>query len=201
MKVLLVSEGKHELGQGDGSGSLATLSRRLMNCEVEFICKKVSDEKVRTHLIHGKFPNFERRALGWIEYAKSERFDAIILVIDQDGYPERQKGIDAAHADPRISFPRALGIAIFAFDAWMLADETAWLKACQKTLLRQKKPESIRAPKRHCERLCHDLGIELGLSDHYAAIAEHADLDQIAHRCPKGFKPFKERVEGLAKRI
>ena len=35
----------------------------------------------------------------------------------------------------------------------------------------------------------------------YQAVAREADLEVLADRCPKGFKPFRERLQTLAKHL
>ena len=98
MKVLIVSEGEHELGDDSLDGALLTLSSRLLNFNenVSFEREKVSSPKVRQHAQPGRGGRYKKRALGWIRLAEREGYDAIILVIDQDGDEEREQQFDQA---------------------------------------------------------------------------------------------------------
>ena len=112
MRILIVSEGVHELGDDNLDGALVTLSSRLLNENVSFERKKVSSTEVQQHAQPGRGGRYKKRALGWIRLAEREGYDAIILVIDQDGDEGRKQQFDRAQDDPRLSFLRALGVAI-----------------------------------------------------------------------------------------
>lgn len=198
MKILLVSEGKHEAGQDGRDGALARIVQRLLQVEIEFTFKKVSDRSVNEiQPMPGKAAAYEKRLLMWLRYAEKNNYEAIALVIDHDGYDERNDGIEAVQATARFSLPRAMGLAIRTFDAWIIADETAWSQLAEGTANRPQSPEEIKNPKQVCADLRDELEIEGSMSDVYAAVADKADLDRIAERCPKGFAPFKQRIEAL----
>ena len=194
MKVLIVAEGKHER-----SGSLETLVRRLLSCDLQF---DVDDIHRRLSPLHG-IGGFDycKRALQWIQEAQKRGYDAIVLLLDEDGYPDRIKGINQAQV--RLSkttmLPRALGVAVRTFDAWMLSDEKALSDALNRIVPCQPFPEGIRDPKSVCQQLRDDSpDCELGLAEIYALVAEKARLEMLEQRCPSGFKPFAERVRALA---
>ena len=63
MKVLLVSEGEHEL-----TGSLETLVRRLSPHELDVDHVKVSQEGIHTH--RGKGQGFYKQAVRWLLEAR-----------------------------------------------------------------------------------------------------------------------------------
>ncbi len=193
MRVLLVGEGPSELG-----GALEAFTQKLLNREAEFVCDKVSSPKVHMHLRAGKGARNTKRALGWIRRAQREGFDALVLVIDQDGKPDREKALTCAQEDERLALPRALGVAIRSFDAWILADERALTKALGYKVSRQKAPESIQKPKAICTRLLDECREhDVGPRDMYAAVARCVDISALEERCPKGFAPFAERVRRL----
>ena len=203
MKVLLVSEGAHELGDQDTEGALRGLvSRLLEGRELEFCQEKVSDnKKVRRHMEQGKGLPYAQRALGWVGFAREKGFEAVVLVIDRDRQEERQAGIDEAQMDARIPLPKALGTAVESFDAWMLADERALSKVLRCTVDRQPDPEATRHPKEDCERLFRDKGSTLPVRLLYSEVARAADLGTIANRCPLGFEPFADRVKDMGQRF
>ena len=194
MKVLIVAEGKHER-----SGSLETLVRRLLSGNPQFDMDDIHRRLSPLHGIGGF--DYCKRALQWIQEAQKRGYDAIVLLLDEDGYPDRIKGIDQAQV--RLSktamLPRALGVAIRAFDAWMLADEKALSDTLCRIVLCQPSPEGIRDPKSVCKQLRDDSpGCELGLADMYKSVAEKTNLEMLEQRCSSGFRPFAERVRALA---
>ena len=93
MRILVVSEGEHELGDNSLDGALVKLSSRLLNLNenVSFEKERVSSSRVRQHTQPGRGGRYKKRALGWIRLAEREDYDAIILVIDQDGDEERKQ--------------------------------------------------------------------------------------------------------------
>ncbi|MSR58025.1 MAG: DUF4276 family protein [Planctomycetaceae bacterium] len=190
MKVLLVAEGKHELG-----GALQTLVRRLISGPIEFTDKPINSDEVHTH--HGKGRGFVKRAIRWMLTAEADGYDALILLIDEDEYPERIREIAEAQSHNLGISRRALGIAIHTFDSWMLASETAISKALGIHIATQRDPESISDPKSVFMALRDQSGLEANLPELYAIIASHMDMEQLETRCPKGFGTFATRVRAL----
>jgi len=84
MKVLLVGEGASEL-----AGALETLVRRLGLAEAEIAQDRVSRRDLHAH--HGKGRGYFKRAVRWMLEAQKRGHDALILVIDEDGHPERSQ--------------------------------------------------------------------------------------------------------------
>jgi len=197
VKVLVVSEGKHEVGNEYVPGALVALVQRMTSSDAEFEALPSNDKRVRLHLRKGKTLNFERQALGWMNYAEQSGFDAVVYVIDRDQDRDRQAGLDKAQDNLALAIPRAMGLAIEAFDAWMLADEAALSQALGRVASRQKSPEGIRRPKDQCRQLRDESDDSPGLSEMYFRVAQTVDLDKLTDRCPKGFAPFRQRVEAL----
>ena len=191
MRALIVSEGKHEQ-----SGALQTLVERLRGTTFASIeHAKVSDAKI--HVFHGKGKGYLKRAVGWLNEARKREFDVLVLVIDEDGDQTRIAQFNEAQAYEQVALPRAFGVAVRMFDAWMLADETAVSAATSTTIPRQRSPEAIRDPKTACSEF-----LEAGTETHtqsemYAAISETARLDVLEERCPAGFAPFADRIRAL----
>lgn len=198
MKVLIVSEGKHELGGGASEGALAILVSRLLSVPARCSCEKISSSKVRIHRRPGKGGSLCLRALAWCRYARQENFDAVIVLLDQDGDGSRLPEIDTAQRRPTPAVPRAMGVAVRSFDAWMLADEKALTQVLEKPVQRQPDPETIRDPKQACVKLRDSSGCGLSTTDLYAALARRIDVDQLRERCPNGFATFADRVRKLA---
>lgn len=193
MKLLLVSEGKNELRSGDEpGGALQIIIERLLGftCEVEK--RKASDPTIIREI--GKGDGMFKRAVAWMRYAQKNHFEALVLVIDEDGFRERLRQISEAQGSLMFAIPRALGLAIKTFDAWMLADELALSKVLGVAVNRQRDMESLRYPKEDCRKLSAD---KLSLTEFYAQVASEANLADLEARCPIGFGPFASRVRAL----
>lgn len=191
MKVLLVSEGKHE-----DAGALDSLVRRLLSGEAEVIQDRVSRSDLHVH--HGKGPGYFKRAVAWMREAQRQGFDALVLLIDEDHRPERITEITHAQAELRVvQVRRALGTAIHAFDAWMLADERCLSHVLDCTVQRQPDPEATADPKSACKALLRDSQSEMSQAQMCAAVAAAMDLATLEERCPRGFAPFAQRVRAL----
>ena len=195
MRVLLVSEGKHELGDLNRDEKLSALSilvAKTSSRQFEFTTKKVSDRDFAT--AHGKGGNLFKRAIRCLLYAAEHKFDALVFVIDQDDDRRRREPLDRAQEYLGVSIRRAFGLAVRSFDAWMIADEQALSKALGRVIQRQPHPETIDDPKTHCRTL---RGGGLGLTTLYEAVSRAAAIEIIEERCPAGFAPFAARVRQL----
>jgi hypothetical protein len=192
MRVLVVAEGRHER-----SGALAAFVARLKHPrELTLATDRVSRHDI--HAFHGGGQGFFKRALRWLLEAGKRDYDALVLVIDEDGRPERSTQIEAAQEHDEISsLPRALGVAVRTFDAWMLADENALTQVLGRPTDRQPDPETIREPKTVCATLLAGSRHEMAQRAMYAALAKAANLETVEERCPRGFRPFAQRVRAM----
>ncbi len=189
MRILLVSEGKHEL-----SGALQTLVRRLLPDKATFEVRQVKDLPLR---VHGKGDGLFKVAIGWLLFAQHEQFDALVLTVDEDGVRNRRRQFESAQTSLKTPLPRALGLAIRTFDAWMLADEVALSEVCRLTIQAQPSPELIDDPKALCIALRDESGLDVGLAEMYARLAEVIRLHILEARCGEGFSAFARRVRDL----
>jgi hypothetical protein len=187
MKVLVVSEGKHEQ-----AGALENLLRRLGADQAAFDFDRVSSSSI--HAFHGKGGGYFKRAVRWLLEAEKRGLDALVLLIDQDGQTDRSEQIREAQESPLSRLPRAMGVAVRTFDAWMLADETALADVLEYPVDRQAEPETIRDPKRVCASLLANSQNQMAQSEMYARIAHRLDVAVLVSRCPSGFRPFAERA-------
>lgn len=190
MRALCVSEGKHER-----SGALGALVSRLRPTEMP--CDQDDVKRNDIHAHHGQGQGYFKRAIRWLLEARSRGYDALILLIDQDGCPERVTQIEDAQNRQLGVARRALGVAIQTFDAWMLADETALTQTLGTNVERQPQPEKTLTPKQRCAELLETAPNSMPQSEMYARVAKAASLDILCERCPQGFAPFAERVRAL----
>jgi hypothetical protein len=197
MKILLVSEGHHELALGAAECPLGVLVERVLECEVEFKRMKVSDPAVRIHMPKGKSLAYERRALAWLKQAAHQGFNALVLLIDEDGDRDRIAGLTSAQQNAKLDLPRSMGVAVPSFDAWMLADEGALSVAFGRTIHRQPEPETTRSAKDAFRRLIEQFQPDKSQTELYLSIAKNLSIDLLVRRCPRGFDPFHERLRAL----
>lgn len=153
MRILLVSEGKHEQ-----SGALKNLVGRLLAREFECDQEPVKNNAIHAH--HGGGQGYMKKAIRWILEAQRRGYDALVLLIDEDNKAERLREIEQAQAyfGPSTTLPRALGVAVRTFDAWMLADETALTRVLGRPVPRQRDPEAQSQPKAICAQLLDECG-------------------------------------------
>ncbi len=204
MRILVISEGNNELGRTGKdavSGALIQLVKRVLTPLLPLEKFQIEQRDNRSFGVVTKKDwgtggaDYQRKAMSWIRKAQNEQFDAIVIVVDQDDASDRRKGLDAAQADNRLLLPRAIGLAVKSFDAWMLADERAISNAIGRTVQRQKAPEDHNSPKNTMLGIVAD---SRAMTDAYAKIADLANIETLCTRCPKGFKPFRDRLAKLA---
>ena len=190
MRVLVVVEGKHE-----ANGAARALIQQIRSDLTDLSFHRLANAPVH---VHGKGRGYFKKAVSWMRQAHRDGYDAIILLVDRDRMAARSAEITAAQDDHAIcNIPRALGVPIEAFDAWMLADEQALSKVLGITVPQQPDPENIAHPKDHTEKLLAALGLPWGGAEMYARIAAELDISHLARRCPEGFATFADRVQKL----
>ncbi len=190
MTVLVVAEGKHEL-----SGALENLLKRLGGDNAVFEFDRVSNKNI--HAFHGKGKRYFKRAFRWLKEAEQKGADALILLIDEDGIRERIGQIQEAQDSLLSQLPRAMGVAIRMFDAWMLADEKALTEVLGNNVNRQTNPETIGNPKQVCAKLLADSQIQISQSEMYASVSSKINIEILCDRCKSGFKPFATYVRNI----
>ncbi len=190
MRVLVVSEGPHEQ-----AGALENILKKLGGEHTAFESDRIANNHI--HAIHGKGKGFYKRALRWIGEAEKRKCNALVFLIDMDGEENRIQDIQEAQTSSMFSLPRALGVAIQAFDAWMLADEKALSHVLGYIVQRQPDPETIRDPKQACMNLLNESPEAMAQRDMYARVASKIDITVLTERCQKGFKPFAENVKRI----
>ena len=191
MGVLVVVEGKHESG-----GAARALIQQVRPDLTDLMFERLANSKIHVHPGNGKA--YFKKAVRWMLEAKDRGFDAIILLVDRDGVPTRCAEIaDAQNHTAQCPIPRALGVPVEAFDAWMLADEQAISSVLAVTVPRQPDPENIAHPKDHFEALLRSLERPWGGAQMYTELAKKLDIKKLEARCPTGFGAFANRVRNL----
>lgn len=218
-KVLVLCEGRHELGKKTTWGqpatapelpALPTLVHRLADepSGVSYIMGKFDDEA----RIHGRglplskddyaTSRYFLNAFGAIVRARSDGFAALVILIDRDRRKASvtilplQSGRDSGVA--YTGAPCAVGQAVEAFDAWMIADGRAAKAAGGDASRTHPAPETLdgkegegRHPKEWAAQV---FGSGLGLGEKYATVARSVDIGLLKRCCPKGFAPFADEV-------
>ncbi|MFB3894435.1 MAG: DUF4276 family protein [Phycisphaerae bacterium] len=206
--VVVYGDGKHELGGQLGKAlardelpALPMLVDRLLDAPpsvryVAFPFAQVPHARGKEHKLAKKV----KRA---ILLAKAQKHAGAVILVDRDRLPDSerikplQEGRSALEHDLACP-PCAVGMAVEAFDAWMIADGGALGKAGGNAARSHPSPETMdgvegtgRHPK---DRAAEVFGGGQGLGDKYAQVASHVDLGLLAKCCPKGFAPFAEEV-------
>jgi hypothetical protein len=214
VRVLLVSEGKHELADcpegyvpDEALPPLAILVRRLTGTDgkIRFCCRR---GKGIRNVHRGKMSSgWGKKVYSAVWCAQNgmegETFDAVVVVVDRDGprnaerLAEMQQGRDL-YGDSR--FPCALGVAVEAFDAWMIADRAGIEAAGGDGTKAHTNPESVRHPKDQADAIFGTRG-GAGLGPKYTIIADKTDLARLEECCPKGFKPFADEIRQRIGRV
>jgi len=120
----------------------------------------------------------------------------VVVVVDRDGPRNAERLAEmrqGRHLYGDSRFPCALGVAVEAFDAWMIADAQGIAAAGGEAAKANARPEDIRHPKEVADAIFGTRG-GTGLGPKYAIVAQNADLANLAQTCPKGFAPFAEEV-------
>ena len=192
MKLLLVSEGPSELGRWDDDrgAALQTVCDRLLGRSVSWEPRHVRDRP----RVHGKGDRNYKLAFYWIQYAEERGFDGLVLLIDRDGDASRSRAFDLAQQDSTHSIPRALGVAVEAFEAWILSDVRVLSQATGERLSEFPDPEGVSDPKTLLRSRVQSPSRPW--SQIYRDVAGLADLQIWRRRCPRGFGEFSLRVTG-----
>ncbi|QDS90065.1 hypothetical protein EC9_42690 [Rosistilla ulvae] len=195
-RIWVICEGKHEQ-----SGALECLIRRIMPaataCEFVFESWKNPRGVKRRFRASPKGDGVFKKLIAALIDASELQYDGVVCVIDCDRDPGRVQSVDRAQYDETFAMARAFGVAIETFDACFLADEKSLSSTLRCNVDMQKDPESNRDAKQTVRDLRDASGIDLGLAECYANLAEVADLSIMAQRCPKGFAVWRKRVEQL----
>ncbi|MDX1967877.1 MAG: DUF4276 family protein [Planctomycetaceae bacterium] len=187
MKVLICCEGAHEK-----SGALQTLIEKLLGRAID------AEYDPPTRLVQqaGKGGKLFKKALGYALAAERRGCDGVVFLVDHDDGPDgndRVKQLTRAqeHLALAATVKRAFGVPVVTFDAWMIADEVAMSKALGMTVDRSPDPEEIADAKSFARAI---VGERKALREFYREVAAHADPKVLQDRCPKGFRPFAERL-------
>ncbi|HIJ54151.1 MAG TPA: DUF4276 family protein [Planctomycetes bacterium] len=185
-----MSEGKHEQ-----SGALDNLLKRLGGHHHLFEHDRIANTDIpRVHKGKGYF----KKALRWVLKAENNGYDALIFLIDEDGIKKRVQEIREAQNHNLLScLPRAMGVAIRTFDAWMLADEKALTEVLGYNVNRPPNPEAIPNPKEVCSDFLAVSDTRISQSEMYARVSHEINIDILCDRCQSGFRPFAMRVRNI----
>lgn len=190
MRVLVVVEGSHEAG-----GALEAILGRLTDGKLQMELDRLANNNI--HLHHGHGQGYYKKAVRWLREAEKRGFAGLILLVDNDRHPSRRAEIDRAQNETLISsIPRAMAVAIEAFDAWIFADEKALSQAVGRAVPTQQDPEKVDHPKKHLETLLQQLGASPSAAL-YSNVAQHINLSVLEKRCPHGFAVFAQRVRAI----
>lgn len=195
--IVVLSEGPHEVGDAEGQvgrgalPALPCLVDRLLG-EPKDVCYR---PRVFRHEAHVR--GYKKKVQAAMRKARNLGAVGVAVVVDRDGRSNRgrlgelQEGRDAM--SPALAVPCAVGVAVEAFDAWMIADAGAVERAVPGAGGQaHPDPESMdaRAAREYARQR-----LGKGLREKYAAIAGVVDLLALKRKCKEGFLPFADEVE------
>jgi hypothetical protein len=210
MRILLLSEGESEGRRNpDWPQALRTLVNKLLELGDDAYEWLDVHELPRRNPLKGEGRRYVGVGLKALRYAQEKQFAAVVLVADADRKHDRI--VEFAEAQEHLAvfnIPRAFGIAVETFDAWMLADHQALTRVLKKQVHPMALPETFTGgkgkpnhPKVVCQKLMAEHQWAGSPAAFYEAVSQEADLDVLADRCPKGFKPFLDRLRTLAEQL
>ena len=206
-RILVLGDGEYDLGPVLGEAlsprglfALPRLVHRLLSSptDMAYVCGRFPDVPP----VHGRGAKYARKVRSAIRRARQRQCDVVAIAIDRDRRANAttivplREGRDAmAHA----GFPPcAVGMAVEAFDAWMIADGKALKAAGGDPTKGHPNPEKLNGKEgtsRHPKDLATEaFGGKAGLARNYAAVAKHVDLALLEKACPEGFAPFAAEV-------
>jgi hypothetical protein len=159
---------------------------------------------VRTPPGHGQGDTFEKKTRAAIALARELHCAGIVILRDRDRARTTEKllplqrGRDGAALDGT-NPPCAVGLAIEAFDAWMIADGKAIAEATgRKTGRSHPNPESLGGEENsgdHPKDWARNLfgGLD-AFAEAYPKVADSVRMGFLEKACPLGFAPFAEEV-------
>lgn len=203
--ILILGDGPNELGtewekllQRDELPALARLVHRLLGepSDMSYSCR------LFRRIVHarGRGTGFSKKTKAALILARQLGHAALVIVVDRDGDRRKFPSLAEARSEtfPAAGCACALGQAIETFDAWMIADGKAIGEAGGDASRSHPEPEKLdgkegtgRHPK---DRAVEVFGSRRVLTEKYAIVACHVNLEQLKNSCPKGFAPFAEEI-------
>lgn len=209
--IVFVGEGPSDVGGENERGVVPGFVKRIVEDHIDGARRVDFDAKSRRWKdigLHGEFGKGPGGVLGRkLKRAAFEAFkegcDGVVVVKDRDKgrksdlLKQLRDGRTSARQNA-IGIPIALGVPIREIETWLLADEQALRRVLPDADFAPIKVplENLKDPKGTLKQIMSSRTA----SDHDEAalrsrIAEEADPQRIALRCPNGFAPFKKDVE------
>ncbi|MFP4139026.1 MAG: DUF4276 family protein [Phycisphaerae bacterium] len=198
-RVMVVGEGPHEIGrEGDAyPPALTTLLHRLLD-EPDRVCydSSIYRWKDLKHAI-GRGSRSIKKVMWAIERAQKEGFDAVVILADQDRLSPKERaeqlaeGRDEMKNSTKAQYPScAVGVAVEAFDAWMICDQKAIKAAGGNPDKFTSRPEDEKKPKKKAADIFNCPPDGTGLGQYYPVVAREIaaredGLEQLRERCPQ----------------
>ena len=171
---------------------------RVLGGNHEFEADRLANSPVR---VHGKGRGYEKKAIRWLMVAQKRGYDALIPLVDRDENMDRESELKIAQQYPTAigdkHLPRAMGVAVEMYDAWIFADEQALSRVVGAIIQTQQAPEAIAKPKEHLRMLLQREASRPPYAKLYSDVAGEIDLERLRLRCPAGFGTFAQRIEEM----
>jgi hypothetical protein len=217
MKVLFVGEGTHDIGRPQFAPQVRS-AHGVVPALAKKVCAGIGEDSVAIFWREIPVLNEKKRKRGLAAKVESalllamrEHCDGTVCVYDNDRDDQRMASMEdgAARAAAIFTTPHAVvcGVAVESIEAWTLAAPDA-IAAAHGVALQQiqqlyklRDVESLYQKSGKPEHRPKDiLGQVAALahredsSDFREMVAHQTDIDSLKDACPKGFKPFAEKL-------
>ena len=173
MKLGLIIEGEWD------EPVVSELVRRI--CEQSGCPVNISKE--RTRFGRG-FGSINRKLPAFVRQLQDAGSEAIVVVVDNDWMPRNSRLYSLRQKINRTSVPVAIGVAIQAVEAWLLADERALNLALGTTQIpKLPSPSKIKRPKEKLMQIVKKYTDQSVSRSLYCEIAATADKKVLGERC------------------
>ena len=206
-RIAVYGDGRHELGRDLGR----ELSPDSLPALPEFVHRLLRSPSHLTYTpksfaavppVHARGHKYARKAQQAIRQAGRLQFAAAAILIDRDRQPDAKRILPLREGRDAMSYsgfpPCAVGMAVEAFDAWMIADSKAVQAAGGDSAMTHPSPESLEGKEgtgKHPKDVAAEVfGSKKALGGKYAVVAAKVDLSRLEEACPKGFRPFAAEV-------
>lgn len=152
---------------------------------------------------HRGYPNLIRNLHQTLFEFNRLNVNIIVILVDNDRqkkqrrFKELQKICKGTHCNYDLI---AMGVAVEALEAWLLADENALSKLTNRTISAQQNPENIQRPDVVLKEITQYHSIGMPYFEILQRIVIELNLDIVLRRC-KSFKNFYEIYSSKLRRF
>lgn len=183
----------------EGQNDIEAIKNLLMKINLSYIDHYIN----YIPRYHRGYPNLVRNLHQTLFEFNQLDVSIIVVLVDNDRQKrnKRFKELQKICKKSNCSYDLiAMGVAVEALEAWLLADEKALSKLTNKTISAQQNPEGIRRPDVVLKEITQSHSIGIPYFEVLKRIVIELNLDIVLRRC-KSFKRFYEIYSGKLKKL